>query len=109
MPARRFYKNSIHVTDVAAFGKAFIKMSFFFNFCGNAKQIITVSSQLLDFLVNCVTKYSLSVSPYELLHLLLSCRRQEKTVMKLVVHAETDKVLGASMCGPDAPEIMQVP
>ncbi|KAE8726474.1 Glutathione reductase, cytosolic [Hibiscus syriacus] len=35
--------------------------------------------------------------------------RQEKTVMKLVVDAETDKVLGASMCGPDAPEIMQVP
>ncbi|TYJ42753.1 hypothetical protein E1A91_A03G108800v1 [Gossypium mustelinum] len=33
--------------------------------------------------------------------------RQEKTVMKLVVDAETDKVLGASMCGPDAPEIMQ--
>lgn len=28
--------------------------------------------------------------------------------MKLIVHAETDKVLGASMCGPDAPEIMQV-
>ncbi|RWW02975.1 hypothetical protein GW17_00033902 [Ensete ventricosum] len=34
-------------------------------------------------------------------------RRQEKTVMKLVVDSETDKVLGASMCGPDAPEIMQ--
>ncbi|CAA3011698.1 glutathione reductase, chloroplastic [Olea europaea subsp. europaea] len=33
--------------------------------------------------------------------------RQEKTFMKLVVDAETDKVLGASMCGPDAPEIMQ--
>ncbi|PKI49855.1 hypothetical protein CRG98_029766 [Punica granatum] len=33
--------------------------------------------------------------------------RQEKTVMKLVVEAETEKVLGASMCGPDAPEIMQ--
>ncbi|KAB5573148.1 hypothetical protein DKX38_000342 [Salix brachista] len=33
--------------------------------------------------------------------------RQEKTVMKLVVNAETDKVLGASMCGPDAPEVMQ--
>ncbi|KAE8668101.1 Glutathione reductase, cytosolic [Hibiscus syriacus] len=33
--------------------------------------------------------------------------RQEKTVMKLVVDAETDKVHGASMCGPDAPEIMQ--
>lgn len=28
--------------------------------------------------------------------------------MKLVVDAETEKVLGASMCGPDAPEIMQV-
>lgn len=28
--------------------------------------------------------------------------------MKLVVEAETDKVLGASMCGSDAPEIMQV-
>lgn len=28
--------------------------------------------------------------------------------MKLVVDAETDKVLGASMVGPDAPEIMQV-
>ena len=35
-------------------------------------------------------------------------RRQEQTVMKLVVDSETDKVLGASMCGPDAPEIMQV-
>ncbi|KAH9649977.1 glutathione reductase [Citrus sinensis] len=33
--------------------------------------------------------------------------RQEKTVMKLVVDAETDKVLGASMCGPEAPEILQ--
>lgn len=33
--------------------------------------------------------------------------RQEKTVMKLVVDAKTDKVLGASMCGPDAPEIIQ--
>lgn len=33
--------------------------------------------------------------------------RQEKIVMKLVVDAETDKVLGASMCGPDAAEIMQ--
>ncbi|PIN17710.1 Pyridine nucleotide-disulfide oxidoreductase [Handroanthus impetiginosus] len=33
--------------------------------------------------------------------------RQEKTIMKLVVDAETDKVIGASMCGPDAPEIMQ--
>lgn len=28
--------------------------------------------------------------------------------MKLVVDKETDKVIGASMCGPDAPEIMQV-
>lgn len=34
-------------------------------------------------------------------------QRQEKTIMKLVVDAETDKVLGASMCGPDAAEIMQ--
>ncbi|KAL5990441.1 hypothetical protein ACLOJK_011341 [Asimina triloba] len=33
--------------------------------------------------------------------------RQEKTVMKLVVDAQSDKVLRASMCGPDAPEIMQ--
>ncbi|KAH6778141.1 glutathione-disulfide reductase [Perilla frutescens var. frutescens] len=33
--------------------------------------------------------------------------RQEKTVMKLIVDAETDKVLGASMCGPEAPEILQ--
>ncbi|XP_045813201.1 glutathione reductase, cytosolic [Trifolium pratense] len=33
--------------------------------------------------------------------------RQEKTIMKLVVDAQTDKVLGASMCGPDAPEIIQ--
>ncbi|XP_030515542.2 glutathione reductase, chloroplastic [Rhodamnia argentea] len=33
--------------------------------------------------------------------------RQEKSVMKLIVDAETDKVLGASMSGPDAPEIMQ--
>ncbi|KAI3743125.1 hypothetical protein L1987_60828 [Smallanthus sonchifolius] len=33
--------------------------------------------------------------------------RQEKTLMKLIVSAETDKVVGASMCGPDAAEIMQ--
>lgn len=33
--------------------------------------------------------------------------RQEKTIMKLIVDAETDKVLGAGMCGPDAAEIMQ--
>lgn len=33
--------------------------------------------------------------------------RQEKTIMKLIVDAETDKVLGASMCGADAPEIIQ--
>ncbi|XP_039116822.1 glutathione reductase, cytosolic [Dioscorea cayenensis subsp. rotundata] len=33
--------------------------------------------------------------------------RQEKSIMKLLVDAETDKVIGASMCGPDAPEIMQ--
>lgn len=33
--------------------------------------------------------------------------RQEKTIMKLLVDSETDKVLGASMCGPDAAEIMQ--
>ncbi|KAM0821186.1 hypothetical protein ACQ4PT_029020 [Festuca glaucescens] len=34
-------------------------------------------------------------------------KRQEKSVMKLVVDAETDKVLGAAMSGPDAAEIMQ--
>jgi glutathione reductase (NADPH) len=33
--------------------------------------------------------------------------RQEKTVMKLIVDSATDHVIGASMCGPDAPEIMQ--
>ncbi|KAG6548711.1 hypothetical protein Mapa_009866 [Marchantia paleacea] len=33
--------------------------------------------------------------------------RQEKTLMKLIVHADSDKVLGAMMCGPDAPEIIQ--
>ncbi|KAK1314656.1 hypothetical protein QJS10_CPA06g00042 [Acorus calamus] len=32
---------------------------------------------------------------------------QEKTIMKLVVDAETEKVLGASMCGLDAAEIIQ--
>lgn len=35
-------------------------------------------------------------------------RRQEKSIMKLIVDKETDKVIGASMSGPDAPEIMQV-
>ncbi|CAH9129835.1 unnamed protein product [Cuscuta epithymum] len=33
--------------------------------------------------------------------------RQEKSVMKLLVDTQTDKVIGASMCGPDAAEIMQ--
>ncbi|CAN7049330.1 unnamed protein product [Brassica rapa subsp. trilocularis] len=33
--------------------------------------------------------------------------RQEKTLMKLIVDEKTDKVIGASMCGPDAAEIMQ--
>ncbi len=32
---------------------------------------------------------------------------QEKTLMKLLVDAETDKILGAHMVGPDAGEIMQ--
>ncbi|MCL7037154.1 hypothetical protein MKW94_027287 [Papaver nudicaule] len=33
--------------------------------------------------------------------------RQEKSMMKLIVDKDTDKVIGASMCGPDAAEIMQ--
>jgi glutathione reductase (NADPH) len=33
--------------------------------------------------------------------------RARKTIMKLVVDAATDKVLGAHMLGEDAPEIMQ--
>lgn len=33
--------------------------------------------------------------------------REEKTLMKLIVHAETDLVLGCHMVGPDSPEIMQ--
>ncbi len=33
--------------------------------------------------------------------------REEKTLMKLVVCRETDRVLGCHMVGPDAPEIMQ--
>ncbi|GIM01826.1 hypothetical protein Vretimale_6606 [Volvox reticuliferus] len=33
--------------------------------------------------------------------------REEKTLMKLIVHADSDKVLGCHMVGPDAPEIMQ--
>lgn len=36
------------------------------------------------------------------------CRRQEKTVMKLIVDVATDKVLGAAVLGPDAAEIIQV-
>jgi glutathione reductase (NADPH) len=36
------------------------------------------------------------------------CRRNEKTVMKLIVDADTDKVLGAAVLGPDAAEIVQV-
>lgn len=33
--------------------------------------------------------------------------RDERTLMKLVVDKKTDKILGAHMCGADAPEIMQ--
>jgi glutathione reductase (NADPH) len=33
--------------------------------------------------------------------------REERTLMKLVVDARTDRVLGCHMLGPDAPEIMQ--
>lgn len=35
-------------------------------------------------------------------------RRVERTFMKLIVDADTDKVLGAGMVGPDAAEIIQV-
>jgi len=35
-------------------------------------------------------------------------QRQEKTLMKLIVHPETDKVLAVHMCGDAAPEIMQL-
>lgn len=48
------------------------------------------------------------LSPTEVCNSVYVFRRQEKTIMKLVVDAETDRVLGASMCGPDAPEIIQV-
>lgn len=34
--------------------------------------------------------------------------RDERTMMKLIVHAESDIVVGVHMVGPDAPEIMQV-
>lgn len=33
--------------------------------------------------------------------------RDEKTLMKLIVDKKTDKVIGAHMCGADAPEILQ--
>ena len=33
--------------------------------------------------------------------------RDEKTLMKLIVDKKTDKVVGAHMCGADAPEILQ--
>ena len=33
--------------------------------------------------------------------------REERSLMKMIVDAQTDKVLGAHMVGPDAPEIMQ--
>ncbi|KAL6746806.1 glutathione reductase [Haematococcus lacustris] len=33
--------------------------------------------------------------------------RDERTLMKLVVHVDTDRVVGAHMVGPDSPEIMQ--
>lgn len=36
------------------------------------------------------------------------CRRKEKTVIKLLVDVDTDKVIGACMVGPDAAEIIQV-
>lgn len=52
--------------------------------------------------------FVVSISPIEVCNSVYVFRRQEKTIMKLVVDAETDKVLGASMCGPDAPEIIQV-
>ncbi|AQK76045.1 Glutathione reductase cytosolic [Zea mays] len=51
--------------------------------------------------------FVVSISPIEVCNSVYVFRRQEKTIMKLVVDAETDKVLGASMCGPDAPEIIQ--
>eukprot|EP00210_Caulerpa_lentillifera_P000990 g953.t1 len=35
------------------------------------------------------------------------CGRVEKTIMKIIVHVETDKVVGVHMVGPDAAEIMQ--
>ena len=33
--------------------------------------------------------------------------RHERALYKMVVHAETDQVLGLHMIGPDAPEILQ--
>ncbi len=33
--------------------------------------------------------------------------RDERTYMKLIVEADTDRVLGILMMGPDAPEIVQ--
>ncbi|KIZ00026.1 glutathione reductase (NADPH) [Monoraphidium neglectum] len=33
--------------------------------------------------------------------------REERTLMKLLVHADSDRVVGCHMVGPDAAEIMQ--
>jgi Pyridine nucleotide-disulphide oxidoreductase, dimerisation domain len=35
--------------------------------------------------------------------------REERTLMKMIVHMESQRVLGIHMVGPDAAEIMQVP
>ena len=37
----------------------------------------------------------------------ISGRKGQKCLLKLIVHAESDNVLGCHMCGADAAEIMQ--
>lgn len=58
----------------------------------------------------CVAKYSgeldVYVSKFRPMRNTLS-GREERTLMKLIVHKATDKVVGVHMVGPDAPEIMQ--
>jgi glutathione reductase (NADPH) len=59
----------------------------------------------------CVAKFSgemdVYVSKFKPMKNTLS-GKQEKTLMKMIVHKETDAVVGVHMVGEDAAEIMQV-
>jgi pyruvate/2-oxoglutarate dehydrogenase complex dihydrolipoamide dehydrogenase (E3) component len=69
--------------------------------------VATVGYSEKECVANFSGQFEVYVSKFKTMRNTLS-GRDDRTMMKLIVHTESDTVVGVHMVGPDAPEIMQV-